>query len=90
MGAAPLTPHIQKRLDGFREMGGISAALICLGKEDCLEKSKQGRVEALSGALEAFVGEAPPTCQKVLLQEQTQLRGPRKICDLDIPLMGLD
>jgi len=89
MGAGPLTPHIQKRLDGFREMGGISAALICLGKEDCLEQSKQERIEELSGALEAFVGEAPPYLPESTAAGTDPVKRAQKDLRLGYPTHGL-
>ena len=89
MGVAPLSPHIQDRLDRFRELGGITSALICLGMEESLGDSYEERTESLREILDSYSKEVPVYLPESTAAGTDPVRRAEKDLRLGYPTHGL-
>lgn len=89
MGASPLSPHIQDRLDRFRELGGVTSALICLGMEEKLEGSDEEREDSLREILDSYSKEVPVYLPESTAAGNDPVRRAEKDLRLGYPTHGL-
>lgn len=89
MGTAPLTVHIQKRLEHFRELGGVDSALICLGKQDSLGESEEAKEGVLREALSTYAREVPVYLPESTAAGTDPVKRAQKDLRLGYPTHGL-